>query len=854
MAKKPQQRNDFRAAEAATEFAAALRAHQAGRVQEAEQHYRQALAADPKHIDALHLFGVLAHQAGRSDIAVNLIGKALALDERVPDFHYNIGLAYGALGRLDEAAAHNRKAVALRPDYPEAHMNLGNALAGQGKHADAVPAYERALALRPGLPEGHYNLANTLAALGRPDDAVTHYERALASRPDYAEAHNNLGTVLMVRGNAAQAAERHQRAIAIKPDLATAYLNLGNALNAQGKHDEAIDCYRQALARDPNHAEAHNNLGGVLLAQGALSEAAACFERALALKPDFPPASVNLAKTLVGTGDLERALRLARQVHDRHETAETRAMFLWCLRDPRAAPFAADYRDYLIRGIGEPWGTPRALVEAATSAINRNPAIAEPAARVAAAWPVVLVGEALFGAAGVALIAQDRLLRVLLESVQNFDLALEWFLSAVRATLLQQAAQPDALATDDQSLTLCCALARQCFINEYVFACPPNEADEVRRLQEHLSAALASGAPVPPLWVAALAAYVPLHALPFAEALLARDWPDAVRSVLQQQISEPADEARHRAAMPRLTGIEDASSQVVRAQYEVNPYPRWTKLSTIGEPKTVEQYLRARFPLAALRPLDKPKLDYLIAGCGTGQQVASVAQAFSNAGITAIDLSLTSLGYAKRMINGMGLQDVAFGQADILELGKLGRTFDVIDSSGVLHHIADGRAGWRVLLSILRPGGVMRVALYSAIARRHIEAARQYIAAKGYTGSAADIRQCRQDIMAMPEDEPIRSVLTLTDFFSTSDCRDLLFHVEEHSWTIPQLAAFFAENNLEFLGFETELGTLRRYTERFPDDPAQTNLAHWHAFEQDNPDTFIAMYDFWLQKPGALPR
>ena len=118
MSKKPQQRDDFRAAQAATEFAAALRAHQAGRMQEAEQHYRQALAADPKHIDALHLFGVLAHQAGRSDIAVDLIGKALALDERVPDFHYNIGLAYGALGRLDEAAAHNRKAIALRPITP----------------------------------------------------------------------------------------------------------------------------------------------------------------------------------------------------------------------------------------------------------------------------------------------------------------------------------------------------------------------------------------------------------------------------------------------------------------------------------------------------------------------------------------------------------------------------------------------------------------------------------------------------------------------------------------------------------------------------------------------------------------
>ena len=385
-------------------------------------------------------------------------------------------------------------------------------------------------------------------------------------------------------------------------------------------------------------------------------------------------------------------------------------------------------------------------------------------ARVEAAWPAVPTGDALFGASGVAPIAQDRLLRMLLELVQSFDVGLEWFLTAARATLLQQAAQADAADTDEQSLTFYCALARQCFINEYVFAYPPNEADEVRRLQERLSAALASGAPVPPLWVAALAAYVPLHTLPFADALLGRDWPDAVRAVLLQQVSEPADEARHRAAMPRLTRIEDASSQAVRAQYEVNPYPRWTKMAQIHKPKTVDHYLRERFPLAPFRPLGKPKLDYLIAGCGSGQHVASVATWFSDAQFTAIDLSLTSLGYAKRMTANMGLTDIAFGQADILELASLGRTFDVIDSSGVLHHFSDGYAGWRVLLSILRPGGIMRVALYSTIARRHIEAGRQYIAAKGYTGSAADIRQCRQDIMAMAEDEPIRSVMTIHRF------------------------------------------------------------------------------------------
>ena len=363
-----------------------------------------------------------------------------------------------------------------------------------------------------------------------------------------------------------------------------------------------------------------------------------------------------------------------------------------------------------------------------------------------------------------------------------------------------------------------------------------------------------SGAPVPPLWVAALAAYVPLHTLSFAGTLPGRDWPEAVRAVLVQQVNEPAEETLHRAAMPRLTGIENARSQAVRAQYEVNPYPRWTKLAPLHKPKSVNHYVRERFPLAPFRPLDKPKLDYLIAGCGSGHHVATVATWFRDIQLTAVDLSLTSLSYAKRQTAKMGLTDIAFGQADILELASLGRTFDVINSAGVLHHTSDVYAGWRVLLSILRPGGLMRVALYSTIARRDIEAGRQFVMAKGYTGSASGIRQCRQDIMAMEDGAPVRSAMRTIDFFTTSDLRDLLFHVEEHTSTLPELAEFFAANSLEFLGFEVDLGTTRRYAERFPDDPAQTNLDNWHTYEQDNPDTFITMYQICLQKPGTLPR
>ena len=136
----------------------------------------------------------------------------------------------------------------------------------------------------------------------------------------------------------------------------------------------------------------------------------------------------------------------------------------------------------------------------------------------------------------------------------------------------------------------------------------------------------------------------------------------------------------------------------------------------------------------------------LIAGCGTGQHAIETAQRFAGARVLAIDLSLTSLAYALRKTRELGVRNIEYAQADILKLGTIGRTFDVIESSGVLHHLADPFAGWRVLLSLLRPGGFMAVGLYSEIARADIVEARAFIAERGYGSSADDIRRCRQEL------------------------------------------------------------------------------------------------------------
>jgi hypothetical protein len=140
----------------------------------------------------------------------------------------------------------------------------------------------------------------------------------------------------------------------------------------------------------------------------------------------------------------------------------------------------------------------------------------------------------------------------------------------------------------------------------------------------------------------------------------------------------------------------------------------------------------------------------------------------------------------------------------------------------------------------------MHIGLYSALARADIRAARALIAERGYDGTADDIRRCRQELLAYPDGTPLNNVAKYPDFFTTSECRDLLFHVQEHQLTIPQIATFLRENNLAFIGFTG--APPAEYRQRFPEDPTATDLARWHMLETEIPTMFTGMYQFWVQK------
>jgi SAM-dependent methyltransferase len=622
-----------------------------------------------------------------------------------------------------------------------------------------------------------------------------------------------------------------------------ALAELFNAALAQhrgGAFAEAERRYRDIIALFPNFPDAYSRLGAVLMARGNAAEAVAQIEQALALRPNMFEALGNLAQAYMSTGRPERAIEPASRALELNEMPQTRTLFAHCLGAARATEDNERIRRLALRALSEGWGRPRTLAGSCISLIKLNPIVVEWIARSNAAWPGRLSPAELLASPLPSALAADRLLMALLKCDPVTDIGLERLLTNVRHALLQNALPQDA--DDDKSqplLEFACALASQCFINEYVFSQTEAETAAAVRLRSSLEAALAAQAEPPSLGAAMAGAYWPLEKLAYAQSFPKRQWPPAVEALIAQQVKEPAQERELASTIPVLTEIDDEVSRLVRQQYEESPYPRWTSAGMTQHPTTRPSSGRMQIP------------HVLIAGCGTGLGAIEFAREASHVHILAIDLSLASLCYAKRMAQTLGVTNIEFAQADINKLGSIGRTFDFIDASGVLHHLADPWRGWRVLLSLLRPGGTMQVCVYSALARQNVVAGRALIAERGYRPIAEDIRQCREAIMAADDGSLLHSLARADDFFSASEFRDMLFHVQEHRITLPEIKFFLAENKLEFAGFNLGLAALRQFGARFPGASALLDLDAWHRFEVEEPSTFLGMYQFSVRKPAA---
>ena len=388
--------------------------------------------------------------------------------------------------------------------------------------------------------------------------------------------------------------------------------------------------------------------------------------------------------------------------------------------------------------------------------------------------------------------------------------ALEKILVRLRRFLLLEAYPNKLLKTKD--INFLSALAQQCFLNEYVYVVTKEEESTVQNIPAD-----------DPIAVCLIGCYEPLSKKEIKPKLSAVA---GYKQLMKIQVEGPASEAKFLPTIERLGNIADDVSKNVQAMYEQNPYPRWIYLPTSHK---IHHGIKGTM---------------LVGGCGTGKPLLQVAHAMPNLDIHAVDITRASISYAMARAEEHEITNIRFSQCDIMALDVLEEKFDFIESSGVLHHMADPQAGWGKLVDRLKDGGLMLIALYSTNARVVITEVRNYVKEKGYKPDIQGIRALRAEIMNLPEDHRLYAISNALDFYSASDIRDLVFHVQEATYSPSEIKKMMEALGLEFITFKILHPMLRQ---KYPN---LTDLDEWDAIEKENPKLFYGMYEFLCKKKG----
>ncbi len=648
----------------------------------------------------------------------------------------------------------------------------------------------------------HYNSGQLLEAEAGTRQLIQKFPRA-------AILYNLLGAVLGELGRTEEAVASYVQAINIKQDYAEAHVNLAMTLKKLGLMDQAAESCRLAIAAEPESIRAYNALGHILRELGRFDEAVACHVQARTVDPDSVEALAGFAEALQHVQSIKTDIHFMKLIglcfeHDAVTSENVVAASQTILKSVLQKQLSAETL------------SPSDLTGIAPQAIE--------------------------------------LLGAHLKGTMFVDADLEMFLSHVRCKFLETWSGDDADALNADAVAdagLLEALAYQAFHNEYIWHVTDDENARLEALETKIARGMQEGAAPGESDLYLLASYRPLWAVECIRNWAIKDHGAAsgrLRDFLRLAILNSEREREISQQIECLTSIDNDVSVAVRSQYEENPYPRWHSISVGTSMPYTDLINKDIAPHnCALKPTS-PNPEILIAGCGTGKQPILTAIAAQNSNVLAVDLSKSSLSYAKRKAEEFKVRNIRFAQADILKLGELESRFDVIECSGVLHHMADPEAGLKVLLQRLKPGGFINIALYSDIARKQMGTWGELASGNGFDSSLQGMRDFRAWLKQT--DSPEARALHLTsDFYSASMLRDLMFHVQEHRFTIPQISALLDRHKLEFLGFRfTDLISKSGYLNRFPNDPDCIDLENWHVFEQESPNVFLGMYQFWCRK------
>ena len=434
-----------------------------------------------------------------------------------------------------------------------------------------------------------------------------------------------------------------------------------------------------------------------------------------------------------------------------------------------------------------------------------------------------------------------KILMQLIEITPITDLKIEEKIKDLRSKILLKISSINNLKNAFKLMKL---IASQCFINEYIYQIKAEEKLVLIELEKELKNKFEiNDVNKTILKVALLASYKPLVEFDLPAEIL--NIPE-IKDLVDQQINNSQIEINIQKNI-KSKEIKNLVSQKVKIQYEKNPYPRWEKIALKTTPEIPVKHfnnLNLNFSRELINDWDN--INVLVAGCGTGQHAIATASKYKKSFITAIDLSINSLSYAKRKADELEIKNIEFVQMDILNLKSINKKFNIIESIGVLHHMDNPFEGWKILNDNLENGGMMMIGLYSNIAREHIVKIRNDIKSKSFNFDKKNIIKFREKIISS-NNLDYKLIKQSPDFYSFSNLIDLLFHVQESRFTIPEINKYINKLNLKFCGFENR-ELINLFSKTYRNHKDLYNLDLWNKFELDNPRIFASMYQFWCQK------
>jgi SAM-dependent methyltransferase len=231
--------------------------------------------------------------------------------------------------------------------------------------------------------------------------------------------------------------------------------------------------------------------------------------------------------------------------------------------------------------------------------------------------------------------------------------------------------------------------------------------------------------------------------------------------------------------IPNLRIPGDQRTETVRGFYERTPFPGYP-------PRDSLHALRARAGRSEFaRLMDRAipgDARIVEMGCGTGQMCLYLQRA--DRIVIGADLTRASLRLGAAAARRFGVEGVQFVETDLRQPGLKADAFDVVYSSGVLHHTPDPRAAFGHLVKLARPGGMIVLGVYNAFARLPLRLRRLAARLTGFR--------------VIPFDPVLRD---RTHETARHDAwlRDQYQHPEEHRHTLAEVQGWFAENGVRYL-------------------------------------------------------